>query len=321
VTPTAASLPGLYVGTSGFSYPSWRGAFYPAKARPADFLRLYAERLPSVELNNPFYQLPAEEWLARWVEQTPAGFRFAVKMSRRITHHGRLESIPAFCSRVRILGDKLGPMLVQFPPNRPRDDGFLRLFLDLLDPELAYAFEFRHPSWNASGASNRPLLAVDDALAAAGIARVGSLEGGAPFRYLRLREPPYDDDALAAWAERLRPLLEQGVDTYVYFKHEDEPSGPLYAERVLELVGAPEAASPRFRSPPRGNRARGIERGRLAMAEERDPEEALDQIREERQEGEEPTSEEREFLEAERVPLEPDEGADRSDEGRGTPTY
>jgi uncharacterized protein YecE (DUF72 family) len=260
VTATAASVPGLYVGTSGFSYPSWRGGFYPPRAKPAEFLRLYAERLPSVELNNPFYELPSEERLARWASLTPSGFRFTIKMSRRITHHGRLEWIPAFCSRVRTLGEKLGPVLVQFPPERPRDDGFLRLFLDQLDPELTYAFEFRHPSWS-----------VDDALFAAGIARVGSLEGEAPFRYLRLREPPYDDRALEAWSNRLRPLLDDGIEAYVYFKHEDEPTGPLYAARLLELT--------------------------------------------------KPTSEERDFLEAERVRLESHQGSDPSDEGRGPPTY
>ena len=216
----------LCAGTSGFSYASWRPGFYPAGARPGDFLRLYSERLSSVELNATFYRLPSEEQLERWAGQTPPGFRFAVKMTGSITHRGRLEQIPTFCERVRALGDRLGPILVQLPPSRPRDDGLLRLFLDSLDPELRYAFEFRHDSW-----------AVDDALAEAGVARVGSLEGAAPFRYLRLREPPYDEAALAAWAERLRQLLAAGVDVYCYFKHEDEPSAPAYAARLLELVG------------------------------------------------------------------------------------
>jgi len=146
-------------------------------------------------------------------------------MSRRITHFGRLESIPTFCERVRALDEKLGPILVQFPPGRTRDDGFLRLFLDSLDHELDYAFEFRHPSWD-----------VDDVLAAEGIARVGSLAAAARFRYLRLREPPYTHADLAAWADRLEPLLAEGVDVYVYFKHEDEPRAPAYAEGLLRLV-------------------------------------------------------------------------------------
>jgi uncharacterized protein YecE (DUF72 family) len=225
----AAEHVGLYVGTSGFSYPSWKPAFYPPEAKPADFLRLYAERLPSVELNATFYQLPSEERLAGWAEQTPPDFRFAIKMNRRITHFGRAELLPTFCERVHMVGERLGPILVQFPPSRTRDDGLLRLYLDSLDPELQYAFEFRHESWQG----------VDDQLAEAGVARVGSLEGGARFRYLRLREPPYDEDKLAEWAERLRPLLEEGIAVYCYFKHEDEPSAPLYAQRLLELMSVP----------------------------------------------------------------------------------
>jgi len=224
----ATSVTGaLYVGTSGFSYPPWRGGFYPEKMRPSEFLRFYADRLPSVELNNPFHELPPEERFEGWAAATPPAFRFAVKMSRRITHFGRFELIPTFCQRVRSLGDRLGPVLVQFPPNRPRDDGILRLVLDSLDPGLAYAFEFRHESWGAD---------VDEALFAAGMARVGGLEGPLPFRYLRLREPPYDEAALRGWAERLRPILADGVDVYCYFKHEDEPTAPAYAKRLLELI-------------------------------------------------------------------------------------
>ena len=218
---TPASLTGAYVGTSGFSYPSWRGGFYPEKAKPAEFLSFFAERLPSVELNTTFYGLPAEEQFRSWAEATPSEFRFAVKMSRRITHAGRLELIPTFCEHVRLLGERLGPVLVQFPPTRTRDDGLLRLLVDSLDPELEYAFEFRHESW---AGADVPLL-------------TNSFQGEAPFRYFRLREPPYDDETLRDWARRFRPLLEQGTRLYCYFKHEDEPTAPLYAQRLLELLG------------------------------------------------------------------------------------
>jgi uncharacterized protein YecE (DUF72 family) len=217
---TPASVTGLYVGTSGFSYPPWRGAFYPADSKPAEFLRFYSERLPSVELNTSFYQLPAEDQFRRWAEQTPPGFRFAVKMSRRITHFGRLELVGTFCEQVRALGDRLGPILIQFPPTRPRDDGMLHLLQESLDPELSYAFEFRNETWDE----------VDVPV------RVNSLEGDAPFRYLRLREPPYDEEALAGWAGRLRPLLDEGIEIYCYFKHEDAPTAPSYAVRLLELL-------------------------------------------------------------------------------------
>lgn len=224
---TGPSVTGLYVGSSGFSYPSWKGGFYPAELRAAGFLSFYAQRFPSVELNTSFYGLPAEGQFETWAAETPPDFRFAVKMTGSISHGGRLERLPAFLERVRALGDRLGPVLVQFPETRPRDDGFLFLFLESLDPGLRYAFEFRHESWE-----------VDDVLDEAGAARVGSLAGAATFRYLRLREPPYDDAALAALAAKLRPLLAAGIEVYCYFKHEDEPTAPAYAQRLLELLAA-----------------------------------------------------------------------------------
>src|SRR5438132_1774826 len=211
----------LFVGSSGFSYPTWKPGFYPAGTKANEFLRVYAERLSSVELNATFYRLPSEDQLRAWAAQTEEGFRFAVKMSRQITHFGRADGIATFCERVRALGDRLGPVLVQLPPSRPRDDGLLRLYFDSLDPELRYAFEFRNESW----------AGVD----LEGHALVGSLGGKAPFRYLRLRQPPYDEAALADLAARIRPLLAGGVEVYAYFKHEDEPTAPLYAERLRAL--------------------------------------------------------------------------------------
>ncbi len=216
-------LPEAYVGTAGFSYPSWRGGFYPTDAKPEEFLRHYAARLPSVELNTVFYRLPAEEQFRRWAERTPPGFRFAVKMNRRISHFGRLEHVGTFCEAVRALGEKLGPVRIQLPANRERDEGLLALLLGSLDPALEYAWELEHPSWDA----------VD------GLVRVNDLDAAGPFRYLRLRDPPYDDAALAALAGRLRPLLAAGVRVYCYFKHEDDPRGALYAERLLGLLTGP----------------------------------------------------------------------------------
>ncbi len=210
----------LYAGSSGFSYPTWKPGFYPAGTPQREFLRSYAERMPSVELNATFYQLPSEERLRGWAEQTPPGFRFAVKMNRRATHFGDLSVVGTFCERVRALGDRLGPVLVQLPPTRPRDDGWLALILESLDPELSYAFEFRHPSWEG----------------VEGVQLVNALDGEAPFRYLRLREPPYDEAAVQGWADRLRPMIAGGVDVYAYFKHEDEPTAPAYAARLLELL-------------------------------------------------------------------------------------
>ncbi|MDQ2983357.1 MAG: DUF72 domain-containing protein [Actinomycetota bacterium] len=221
MTATSPSVTGLYVGASGFSYPSWRGEFYPEEAKPAEFLEHYAQRLTSVELNNTFYRLPSEEQFQSWAARTPEGFKFAVKMTRNVTYAGGLDKIGTFCERVRTLGDRLGPVLVRMPTARPRDEGFLRLFLDSLDPELEFAFDFRHESWDE----------VDVPV------RVNSLEGDAPFRYLRFRDPPYSDGELEGWAARLRPLLDQGIRVYCYFRHEDEPTAPRYAERLRALLG------------------------------------------------------------------------------------
>ena len=216
-TPSVARA---YVGTSGFSYPTWKPDFYPAKTPQKEFLRAYAERLPSVELNATFYQLPSEERLRGWAEQTPPDFHFAVKLNRRATHFGDLSVVPTFCERVRALGDRLGPILVQLPPTRPRDDGWLGLMLESLDPDLEYAFEFRNPTWEGTE----------------GVQLVNALDGDAPFRYLRLRDPPYDVAALHGWAERLAPLLDEGTRLYVYFKHEDEPLAPRYAAQLIQLL-------------------------------------------------------------------------------------
>jgi uncharacterized protein YecE (DUF72 family) len=202
----------LYVGTSGFSYATWKPGFYPAGTKAGDFLRTYAERLPTVELNTTGYRLPEEAQFRRWAEETPESFRFAVKMP----HPNRLA---VFTERVRSLGERLGPVRIVI--QQARNDEFLARLVDSLDPELSWALDFRHESW----------AGVDTGAAAA----VGSLEGDAALRYLRLREPPYDETSLAEWAVRIRPVVESGVDVFVYFKHEDEPTAPQYAERLLEL--------------------------------------------------------------------------------------
>jgi uncharacterized protein YecE (DUF72 family) len=218
VTATAASVAGRYVGTSGWSYPSWRPGFYPAGTKPADFLGYYSERFSSVELNTTGYRLPAEEQFSRWAEQTPPGFRFAPKLNGH-----RRAAIGTFAQRVGLLGDRLGPIRVLV--GSARDQGLLTLFLGSFDPDVLLAFDFRHDSW-AGVETELPENAVV----------VGSLEGSARFRYLRLREPPYTDEQLAEWAGRLRPLLAEGIDVYCFLKHEDEPAAPAYAARLLELL-------------------------------------------------------------------------------------
>ena len=211
VTPT--SVTGAYVGTSGFSYPSWRPGFYPREARPEDFLRLYAERLPSVELNVTGYRLPAEEQFDRWAGATPERFRFAVKMPPQA-----LRRIGTFEERVRRLGGRLGP--VRLVVAGTRDDGLVPLLAGSTD--LPVALDLRDPSWD--GAEVAPAVRVND------------WDVDAPFRYLRFREPPYSEEQLEELASRIRPLLAAGVEVFAYFRHEDEPAAPAYATRLLELL-------------------------------------------------------------------------------------
>jgi uncharacterized protein YecE (DUF72 family) len=206
------------VGASGWSYPSWRPGFYPAGTDPRDFLAHYATRFDTVELNTTGYRIPAEDQFRRWAEQVPEGFEFAVKLPGN-----RPRSVAVFEERVRFLGERLGPVRVAL--TSPRDEGMLELLLGSLDPKLRLAFDLQDPSWDG----------VEPRLAAAGAVRVGDLETEAPFRYVRLREPPYSDEELHEWAERLHALREPA---YVYFRHEDEPTAPVYAERLRELIEA-----------------------------------------------------------------------------------
>jgi uncharacterized protein YecE (DUF72 family) len=203
-----------FVGTSGWSYPTWKPGFYPPRSKQREFLRFYAERFDTVELNTTGYRLPEAEQFRRWAEQTPPGFRFAVKMP----HPNRAA---AFTERVRVLGEKLGP--VRIVVQQARDEPFLARLLDSLDHGLEWALDFRHDSW----------AGVDTGRAAV----VNALDGAASFRYLRFRDPPYRDAQLEEWARRLRPLLDEGVRVYVYFRHEDEPLAPRYALRLRELLG------------------------------------------------------------------------------------
>jgi uncharacterized protein YecE (DUF72 family) len=206
----------LHVGTSGWSYPSWRPSFYPAGTDPKAFLAYYSDRFDTVELNTTGYRLPSEEQFVRWAEQTPPGFTFAVKAPPQA-----LRALATFEDRVARLGDRLGPIRIVFPGKR--DEGVLALLFGSLDPALRLALDFRNESW---AGVELPAHAVV----------VNGLESEAPFRYLRFREPPYDDAGLQAIAAQIRPLLGAGVEVFAYFQHEDEATAPRYAERLDGLV-------------------------------------------------------------------------------------
>ena len=230
----------LFVGTSGYAYPAWKGRFYPAKLPAKQMLGYYAERFPAVEMNNTFYKLPTAASLTATAAGVPAGFRFAVKAPQQITHIRRLKDADAAVAEllesIPALGDRLGPLLFQLPPNLKKDADRLRTFLTLLPKTVRAAFEFRHPSWfddevfgllRASGAA-LCLAEADDDLGVPAVATAG-------WGYLRLRRAEYDDQFLKAWAKRVREF--GWSDTFVFFKHEDEANGPRFAARFRELVG------------------------------------------------------------------------------------
>ena len=232
----------LLTGTSGFSYKGWKGPFYPADLPDRSMLACYAERLPAVEVNNTFYRSPSREQLARWAEQVPAGFRFAVKAPQRITHRARLvdagEPLARLWEALEGLGERLGAVLFQLPPSLRRDDERLRAFLAALPAGCRAAFEFRHPSWHDAG--------VHELLRAAGAALChADMDGDegesgpvatADWGYLRLRRTAYDEAALESWLARLR--ARSWREAFVFFKHEDAGVAPLLALRLAELAAS-----------------------------------------------------------------------------------
>jgi len=224
----------ILAGTSGYSYKEWLGHFYPEKLPANAMLRYYGERFATVEINNTFYRMPAEDMLARWSSEVPAHFAFTLKAPRRITHDMRLRdtqsTVEAFVGRAAALGDKLGVLLFQIPPFLKKDLPRLRDFLDVLPPGTRAAFEFRNDSWQNDE--------VYDALRTRGamVCATDTEEGDTPFvvtaqcGYVRLRRTHYDERDLAAWAER---IAAQPLDcTYVYFMHEDEALGCRFAEML-----------------------------------------------------------------------------------------
>jgi uncharacterized protein YecE (DUF72 family) len=227
----------LRVGTSGFSYPEWKGSFYPEKIKSADMLRFYAERFGTVEMNNTFYRMPTPAVTSAWGAQAPEGFRFVLKAPQRMTHFQRLagieENLVFFLNSAMTLGEKLGPLLFQLPPNMKQDVGRLRDFLAQVPPSCRVAMEFRHDSW-FDDATYEALRAAAATLCIADTdAGDTPLVSTAPWGYLRLRRAAYEDADFAAWHEKIR--AQGWDDAYVFFKHEEEGKGPAFARRFLEL--------------------------------------------------------------------------------------
>jgi uncharacterized protein YecE (DUF72 family) len=227
----------LLSGTSGFSYSSWRGRFYPRGLKSTDMLPYYASRLKTVEINTTFYRTQPDGVIKSWAAATPAAFRFAVKAHRRITHNRRMpnleEAMRTLALEVEGFGERLGPMLFQFPRTAPFDPGRIERIAALMPQHWRVAFQFRHPSWHIPEVADR-LERMGAALVYGdGEAQPGLLGRGA-FVYLRLRRDAYSPQRLASWKRRLRAYLAEGKDVFVYFKH--ERLGPLYAERLASAM-------------------------------------------------------------------------------------
>jgi uncharacterized protein YecE (DUF72 family) len=227
------------VGASGFSYKEWLGNFYPPKLAGSKMLAYYAERLPTVEINYTFRAMPRRAMLERWAVQTPAHFRFALKAPQRITHFARLrnadDATGFFAETANALGERLGPVLFQLPPDFERDVPRLREFLAMLAGRMSAAFEFRHPSWFNDRSTLQALADNGAALCIAESERMASpVERTAPFIYVRLRKETYDDDELATWAMRLKQLGASADELYVFFKH--ETGAPALAARLGKML-------------------------------------------------------------------------------------
>ncbi len=230
----------IHVGTSGYNYPEWRGHFYPDPWPAAKMFEYYAARFETVEINYTFYRMPTEKLTAGWRDQAPAGFRYALKAPRRITHERRLadcaEPLQRFLDSARVLDVHRGPLLFQLPPTMKADLARLEAFLALVPADARAAFEFRHDSWH----SDAVFAALASRHAALCIADFGDkttpLTATARHAYVRLRDEGYERADLARWADVILARRADWDDVFVYFKHEEEGKGPEFARTFLTLL-------------------------------------------------------------------------------------
>jgi uncharacterized protein YecE (DUF72 family) len=227
----------IWVGTSGFQYPEWKGSFYPAKLPTKQMLGYYGERFNTTEINYTFRRMPTETILANWSAQTPSQFRFSLKAPQVITHIRQLRDcetiVQRFADVSQALGEKLGAILFQLPPSLQADVPLLAEFLAVLPPGMKAAFEFRHDSWfndetfNALRKHGAALCVADSEK------RHSPVVTTAGFAYFRLRDEGYETSDIARWAKEIRKASTETTDVYVYFKHEEKGLGPEFARELL----------------------------------------------------------------------------------------
>ena len=230
----------IYVGTSGYNYPEWRGSFYPEKCPGKEMFAFYRERFRTVEINATFYRMPTQAMAEGWLQQAQSGFTYALKAPRQITHIRRLkdceEALRFLCDSARVLGARLGSLLFQLPPNLKADPKRLESFLRHIPGDLRAAFEFRHDSWltdEVYGLLERHGVALC-------IADFGDkttpLRVTASHGYFRLRDEGYTPADLERWAVEIVSHAAAWKDVFVYFKHEEQGKGPEFARAFLGVL-------------------------------------------------------------------------------------
>ena len=229
-----------WIGTSGFQYAEWKGKFYPEDLAAAKMLPFYAERLNTTEINYTFHRIPSAKTIDNWNKLTPSNFRFALKAPQKMTHWLKLrecgDTLRYFCDTISALGEKLGPVLFQLPPNFKKDTFVLADFVNCLSSELRAAFEFRHESWfddevwEILKGRNVALCLNETAdFAAPKIAT-------ADYGYLRLRREDYDTTDVERWTNFVREQNGRWKDAFIYFKHEEAGIGPKLAMQMMKLL-------------------------------------------------------------------------------------
>jgi uncharacterized protein YecE (DUF72 family) len=236
----------IWVGTSGYNYPEWKGSFYPADLAAAKMLPYYAARFPTVEINYTFYRMPNEKLVGGWAAQTPSPYKLTLKAPRRITHDNRLKQVGdlvgVFCQAAGTLGDKLGALLFQLPPNLKKDVALFDAFLAELPPKACAAFEFRHQSWLDEEIFGR-LATRNLALCVADSEKLSApVRITADYAYFRLRDEGYQPDDIKRWADTIARDTPHCRDVYVYFKHEEQGKGPEFARLLMHHLGLPALA-------------------------------------------------------------------------------
>ncbi len=238
----------IWVGTSGYNYPEWKGSFYPANLPAAKMLGYYAARFPTVEINYTFYRMPNAKLVGGWAAGTPSPYKLTLKAPRRITHDARLKGaadlVRGFCEVASSLEAKLGALLFQLPPNLKKDIALFDAFLADLPPKVCAAFEFRHPSWFDEEVFGR-LSKRNLALCVADSEKLSApVRITADFAYFRLRDEGYTPDDVRRWGDTIARRTESCREAFVYFKHEEEGKGPEFARLLMDHLRLPIGPSP-----------------------------------------------------------------------------